>query len=126
VTCTVTDTSGNSASCSFSVTVFDVCLQDDTNSSTAVIWNSLTGDYRFFSSGGMYPGRGVVVRTGSIFTLTHSLPDRRLNALVDATQNRGTATLQAPPGAVRGTINDRDIRNNSCQSALAAPTRVQN
>jgi FG-GAP repeat protein/HYR domain-containing protein len=114
VTCTATDTSGNTASCSFTVTVFDVCLQDDTNPNTAMVWNSVTGDYLFCCGGVTYTGRGVVTRTGSIFTLTHNVPDRRLIASVDATQNRGTATLQSPPGVVRGTINDRDIRNNTC------------
>ena len=120
VSCTATDTSGNSAACSFSVTVFDVCLQDDTNSSTAMVWNSLTGDYRFCCAGVIYTGRGAVSRKGSVFTLTHSPADRRLIASVDSTQNKGTASLQSPPGVNRCTINDRDIRNNSCQCALSA------
>jgi len=120
VSCTATDTSGNSAGCSFSVTVFDVCLQDDTNPSTAIVWNSLTGDYRFCCGGVMYRGRGAVSRKASVFTLTDNAIDRRLIASVDSTQNKGTAALQAPAGVIRGTVLDRDIRNNSCQCALTA------
>jgi hypothetical protein len=120
ISCTATDTSGNNAGCSFSVTVFDVCLQDDASQSVAIVWNSVTGDYRFSCAGVIYTGRGVVARKGSVFTLIHNPADRRLFASVDSTQNKGTATLQAPPGANLCTINDRDIRNNSCQGALAA------
>jgi hypothetical protein len=43
-----------------------------------------------------------------------------LIASVDSTQNKGTAALQAPAGVIRGTVIDRDIRNNSCQCALGA------
>jgi hypothetical protein len=120
VTCTATDTSGNRAGCSFTVTVFDVCLQDDSSPNTAIVWNSLTGDYRFCCTGLTYTGRGTVARVGSIFTLTHNSTDRRLVASVDALQNRGTATLQVPAGVTRCTILDRDLRNNTCQCALAA------
>ena len=120
VSCTATDTSGNTVSCTFSVTVFDVCLQDDTNPSTAIVWNSLTGDYRFCCGGVIYRGRAAVSRKASVFTLTDNASDRRLIAGVDSTQNKGTAALQAPPGVNRGTIIDRDIRNNFCQCALNA------
>src|SRR6185503_14698356 len=120
VTCTATDTSGNSSSCSFSVTVFDVCLQDDTNPSITLVWNSLTGDYSFCCGGVIYRGRGAVSRKANVFTLTDNASDRRLIASVDSTQNKGTAALQAPAGVIRGTVIDRDIRNNSCQCALGA------
>jgi hypothetical protein len=119
VSCTATDTSGNTANCGFTVTVYDICLQDDSNSSTGMVWNSLTGDYRFCCGGVSYTGRGVVTRKGSIFTLTDSSSDRRLLASVDATQNKATATLQSPPGVNRCSINDRDIRNNTCSCAVA-------
>jgi hypothetical protein len=121
VSCTATDTSGNTSACSFTVTVFDVCLQDDTNPNTTMVWNSLTGDYRFCCGGSTFVGRGLVSRKGSVFTLTSSPADRRLSATVDATQNKGTASLQAPPGTNRCSINDRDIRNNTGACAASGP-----
>ena len=66
VSCTATDTSNNQASCSFNVTVFDVSLQD--NQLKHTLWfNSVTGDYYFFScdgSGYTLSGRGTITRVG--------------------------------------------------------------
>jgi len=66
VTCTASDTSNNHASCSFSVSVYDVSLQD--NQLKHTLWfNSTTGDYYFFScDGGGYTlaGRGTITRQG--------------------------------------------------------------
>ena len=47
VTCTATDTAGNIATCSFPVTVFNGCLQDDSNAGNVVLFNLSTGEYRF-------------------------------------------------------------------------------
>src|SRR5262249_3010878 len=117
VTCTATDAAGNMSSCSFTVGTFDVCLQDDSLSSTVLIWNSLTGDYIFCCGGTKYSGKGIVAQRGSIFTLTDFSGNRRVSASVDASQNRGSASLQSPPGVTRCSITDRDTRNNSCQCA---------
>jgi hypothetical protein len=95
-------------------------LQDDSNTTTAIVWNSVTGDYRFCCGGVSYRGRGAVSRKGSLFVLTDNSIDRRLSASVDSTQNKGIAALQSPPGVNRCSIIDRDIRNNSCQCALTA------
>src|SRR5439155_14216247 len=43
VTCTATDASGNTATCSFTVTAFSGCLQDDSNPATVVLFNAQTG-----------------------------------------------------------------------------------
>jgi hypothetical protein len=50
--------------------------------------------------------------------MTFSLSDgaRRLSALLDATQNKGSASLQV--GGVTCGITDRDIRNNASPCAL--------
>ncbi|HJQ23244.1 MAG TPA: HYR domain-containing protein [Blastocatellia bacterium] len=113
VTCTATDTSGNTASCSFTVTVYDVCLQDDANPAALVMFNSLTGAYRFCCGGTSFTGVGQVTRAGCTITLQHNPVDRRVLARVDKATFRGTASLQTPPGAIRCTIADRDSRNNS-------------
>ncbi|HJQ26797.1 MAG TPA: HYR domain-containing protein [Blastocatellia bacterium] len=115
VNCTATDTSGNTASCSFRVSSFDLCLQDDANPTTVVLVNTSTGDYRFCCNGTTFTGRGKLTVRGSIYTLEHSTTDRRVLVTDDESQHRGTASLQVPPGTTRCTITDRDTRNNTCQ-----------
>ncbi|HEY7543835.1 MAG TPA: choice-of-anchor Q domain-containing protein, partial [Blastocatellia bacterium] len=114
VICTAADPSGNMASCSFTVSAFDVCLQDDTNSRTVLLWNSQTGDYLFCCGGFLFTGRGVAARQGNTFTLTHNTGSRRVLGKADAGLNKGTASLQSPVGVTRCSITDRDLRNNSC------------
>ena len=119
VTCTATDASGNTATCSFTITTFDVALQDDSDPSIILLWNSLTGQYRFCCGGTTFTGVGKAVRHGCVFTLEHNPADRRVLGRVDKAVFRGTASLQAPPGTLRCTITDRDTRVStnitSCQ-----------
>jgi hypothetical protein len=97
------------------MTVFDVCLQDDTTPAAVLLWNSLTGDYRYCCTGSTYTGRGTYLRRGNIFTLSQVGGAQRVNASLDASANRGTASLQVS-GVNRCPITDRDIRNNTwCQ-----------
>jgi hypothetical protein len=112
VSCAATDSAGNRTTCSFTVTVFDVCLQDDSNRSAVLLFSSQTGDYRFCYGSGSVTGRGTVTRKGDIFTLTDSPSDRRVRAIADASIRRGIASLQSPPGQMRCSITDRDISNN--------------
>ncbi len=114
VTCTATDSSGNTATCNFTVTTFDVCLQDDGNAGTVLLFNTRTGDYRFCCGGTTYTGRGTITSKGTIWNLQHYTPERRVLAYYVGTQHRGNASLQSPPGTLRCTIADRDTRNNSC------------
>ena len=119
VTCTVTDAAGNQAGCSFTVTVFDVCLQDDSSAATVILFNSFTGDYLFCCDGTTYAGAGTVQKQGSIYTLTHNTTTRRVTARFDGTQYKGTASLQSPIGTTRCSITDRDTRNNTCSCATS-------
>jgi hypothetical protein len=114
VSCIARDDTTNKASCSFSVAVFDNCLQDDSNRGAVLLFNSQTGDYRFCYAGGILAGRGAVTRKGNVFNLVDSRADRRVQATPDASARRGSASLQSPPGQTRCTITDRDIYNNSC------------
>src|SRR5262249_52975155 len=50
VTCTATDAAGNTAQCTFTVTTFSMCLQDETNPGNFVLFNP-TGEYIFFCNG---------------------------------------------------------------------------
>jgi hypothetical protein len=114
VTCTATDGSGNTATCSFTVTTFDTALQDDSNQATILLWNSNTGAYRFCCNGITFIGVGKGTSQGCVFTLeTPNAPDRRLLARVDKAVHSGTASLQAPPGNTRCTITDRNTLNDT-------------
>ena len=119
VTCTATDVSGNTAACSFTVTIFDVALQDDSNPSIILLWNSINGQYRFCCNGITFSGVGTSTVKGCIFTLQHNPADRRVLGQVDKTVHRGTASIQSPPGTIRCTITDRNTVNDtnltSCQ-----------
>lgn len=114
VTCTATDAAGNPASCTFRVNVFNGCVQDDTNPSTVLLLNSITGDYRFCCGGTTFTGRGTVSIRGCTIALQHNTSDRRVAASLDTSAFKGSASLQAPPGTIKCSINDRDTRNNSC------------
>jgi len=114
VTCTATDATGNTATCSFTVSVFSGCLQDDSNASTQVLFNVLTGQYIFCCGGTIFTGTGTVTQQGCVFTIQHFAPDRKVTIRVDFAVKRGTASIYAPPATLRCTITDRDITNNNC------------
>jgi hypothetical protein len=114
VTCTATDGAGNTASCMFTINAFNACLQDDSNPNTVLLWNTQTGAYRFCCGGTAYTGTGTVQKQGNIYVLTHMATDRRVNATLDGAMNRGTASIQTPPGVMKCTILDRNLTNNSC------------
>jgi len=118
VTCTATDASGNTATCSFTVTVFDTALQDDSDPSIVLLWNSITGAYRFCCKGTVYTGVGKATRQGCVYTLDHTgAPDRRVLGRVDKATHSGSGSLQAPPGTTRCVIQDRNTLNDNpmCQ-----------
>ena len=121
VVCTATDAAGNVASCSFSVAVYDICLEDDgRTTSRELIWNSFTGDYIFCCDGLVLCGKGTVKKKGSTYTLQHFTLDRRIESIVSTAQRKGNASLQFLPGADACTIQDRDISNNFFDCALFA------
>ena len=113
VTCTATDTSGNTVSCSFTVTVFNGRLQDDSNPQNVVLFNTTTGNYTLCCGGMRFSGRGLALLKGCVFTLQHNTPDRRLLVNVDFSQNKGTASLQFPPGTIKCTIIDRNMADDT-------------
>jgi hypothetical protein len=120
VSCAATDMSGNASSTSFRVTLFDIGLQDDSDSSLVLLINSATGDYRACLRGSVYTGVGTLTRQGNTFVLNHSTPDRRVHASLVVGQNRGSASFQFVNTGTTTTITDRDTRNNSCVCAAGA------
>ena len=101
-------------SCSFTVSVFNACLQDDSSPGTVLLLNTQTGAYKFCCGGTTYTGTGTVVKRGNTYTLSHNPVDRRVTATFDGATNKGTASLQSPPGTSRCAITDRNLTNNSC------------
>jgi CSLREA domain-containing protein len=114
VSCTATDASGNTSSCSFTVSTFDICIQDDGNPTTVILINSLTGHYRFCCNGSVFTGVGTIKKKGTVTTLEHNPANRRVSARVDKSSFTGTGYIQQPPGSNLCTIQDRDTRDNTC------------
>ena len=114
VTCTATDTSGNKSNCSFTVTVFNICLQDDSSPNTRVLINSLTGQYQFFCGSTVYSGTGALTIRGCMFTLSHDTGGRRLHVTADIPVQKGTAVLVILGTGTSCQINDRNLANNNC------------
>jgi HYR domain len=115
VTCTATDTSGNTANCPFTVTTFDVALQDDSDPSIILLCNSITGQYRFCCNGITFIGVGKATVHGCVYTLleTPNAADRRVLGRVDKAVHAGTASIQFPAGTTRCTITDRNTLNDT-------------
>ncbi len=121
VVCTATDAAGNTASCSFTVSVYDVFLEDDGNPGTReLVWNSFTGDYIFCCDGLALCGTGAPRKKGATYTLQHFAFDRRINATVSSATRRGTGSLQFTSGGDACSIEDRNTANNFFDCASAA------
>jgi len=117
VTCTATDAASNTATCSFTVTNFNGCLQDDSSSSKVVLFNTVTGDYLFCCGGTPVTGKGTVIQQGCLITIQHNAGDRRVLIKTDYATKKGNASLQMPVGTTKCTITDKLITNNTCTCA---------
>lgn len=113
VTCTATDTAGNTATCTFPVTVFSLCLQDDSNPGNVVLVNPTTGEFRFCCNGVLLAS-GVGTRTakGCIATIQRRSGNMNVLIKVDGAARKGFANIQL--GGTLCTITDRDITDNTC------------
>ncbi len=114
VTCTATDGSGNTASCSFTVTTFDVCIENDSGGNATLLFNSFTGDYVFCCSVLTISGKGTITKKAGEITLQHNTSDRRVLGKVTAQPRKGSGSLQLPPGVTLCTISDRNLTDNAC------------
>jgi len=112
VNCTATDASGNTASCTFNVFTFDVALEDGSDPSIILLWNSITGQYRFCCRGTTYVGIGKATVQGCVYTLQHTPNDRKVLGRADKAVHAGSASIQTPPGTTRCTITDQNTLNN--------------
>jgi hypothetical protein len=109
VTCTATDASGNHTSCQFTVTLFNVCLQDDSNPNNVLLFKTSgaeKGQYRFCCNGTSYTGVGTIMQQGNTYSLTHNVIDRRVQGTINS-DGSGWASMQFPAGRTICTITDR-------------------
>lgn len=127
VTCTATDTSSNTATCSFAVTTFDSRLQDDSSSSRVVVFNSTTGQYIFCCDSMTLMGTASkIIRKGGDITLEDNRSDRRVLIKLSKATFKGTASAdQFAPLNIQCQIVDRDIRNDTAVCSPVAPPMPQ-
>ena len=126
VTCTATDTSGNTASCSFNVSVFSFCLQDETNPGNVVLVNAQTGDFSFCCGGvPIASGRGTLTTRGCIGSIDHTKGNRQVHIQWDTAAvnglGAGTAFVQKLSDKFVCQITDKNMSNNTCQCANPPP-----
>ena len=126
VTCTATDTSGNTAQCTFVVTVSSFCLQDDSNPGNVVLVNASTGDFSFCCGGvQIASGRGTLTTRGCIGSIDGTKGDRQVHIQWDTAANNGngagTAYVQKRSNKIVCQITDKNVSNNTCQCSAAPP-----
>jgi hypothetical protein len=96
------------------VSTFDICIQDDSDPSKVLMFDSTTGDYMFCCGTKHLVGKGIVSKRGCTVTLTQSGPNQRVSASVDRCQLKGTASIQFPIGVTLCSITDRNMANDTC------------
>ncbi len=118
VNCTTTDSGGKTASCSFTVTVWDVCIQDDDNGDF-LLFNSFTGDYLFTKCGPdgfTMSGKGNITKVGCSTKLrddTRVVSAEIIRCLL-GTGNTGSARIKRTPIGPTFILKDSYILNNTC------------
>jgi len=113
---------GATVTCGFTVTVFGMCLQDDSNPGNVVLLNPFTGAYQFCCNGVVAAsGTGTLSVKGCVVSIQHYPGNYRVNIQADTAVKRGSATIQLPPGVLKCSIGDRDITNNTCVCPAPAP-----
>lgn len=124
VTCTATDAAGNTATCSFAVTVFNFAISDPTNPTAQLLVDS-AGNYVFCCGTTTICGQGTVKRKGNILTIEHNTTTFRVLIKIDISSGKADATLKLPPGQVLCQIIDRamnDTAVGTCTASSCNPT----
>ena len=126
VICTVTDTSGNTAMCSFNVNQFSFCLQDDSSSGNVVLVGAQSGDFSFCCGGVLIAsGRGTLTARGCAGSIDQIKGNRKVHIEWDTAANNGlgagTAFVQKGSDKTVCQITDRNMSNNTCQCSSPTP-----
>ena len=114
------------ATCSFTVSTFSFCLQDETIPGNVVLVNAQTGDFSFCCGGVIIAsGRGTLTTRGCIGTIDSSKGDRQVHIQWDTAANNGlgagTAYVQKRSNKTICQITDKNMSNNACQCSAAPP-----
>jgi Domain of unknown function DUF11/HYR domain/Calx-beta domain len=118
VTCTATDASGNTASCSFAVRVWTSCLQDESNPGNICLFDAQTGEYQFCCKGVVVAtGVGTANVRGCVVQIDHIKGNRKVSLRADLSVKRGTATVIIA-NQTTCTITDQNMANNTCACPL--------
>jgi Domain of unknown function (DUF5123)/Right handed beta helix region len=95
-------------------TVFDICLQDESNGNMLKI-NSTTGQYLFTRSGGItLGGTGNLIVRGSLIILHARAADHSVLALIERRLKKAAAFISVPSQGVVFTIVDKNTSDNTC------------
>ncbi len=117
VRCEAADALGHTAQCSFAVTVYDVCLQDDDDPTRVLMFISQGGErgrYFLCCGGQVRVGNGRAKRNSSCkITLTDDSSNRDVSAKVKRSF-KATASFGVPLTVGVCNINDSDVRDNDC------------
>ncbi|MFY9573877.1 MAG: hypothetical protein WAV20_20965, partial [Blastocatellia bacterium] len=109
--------SGNTATCSFQLTVFSMCLVDESGGKV-VLFDATTGDYRYCCGGVLIAtGRGTVKVKGCIVTIDDTKGDRKVRITADTSAANGAGAGNAfisKGDSQRCLIQDRSMAGNSC------------
>jgi len=126
VTCTATDSGGLTAQCTFTVSLFSFCLQDESSPGNVVLVNAQTGEFSFCCGGvPIASGAGTLTTRGCIGSIDSSKGDRQVHIQWDTSAKNGagagTAYVQKRSNKVVCQITDKNMSNNTCQCSAAPP-----
>jgi hypothetical protein len=106
-----------------------VCLQDDSNAGSVVVFNPQTGDFNFCCGGvPIASGTGTLTTRGNAGSIDGTKGDRQLHIQWDFSANNGvgagTAYVEKLSTKIICQITDRNISNNTC--TCGSPVRPVN
>lgn len=124
VTCTATDSSGNTGTSSFETLYFDACVKDDV-SGALLRWSTAEGDYEFEDCGVSAceggtalsgSGTGLATPTPAGFLLTDVKDDRSVRATVRLASGKGNARVKLRQGSTRtvSKLKDASLADDVC------------
>src|ERR1700738_3189468 len=102
------------ATCSFTVSTFSFCLQDETIPGNVVLVNAQTGDFNFCCGGGIIArGRGTLTTQSCIGTIDATKGNRQVHIEWDTAANNakgaGTAYVQKLNNKIICQITDKNM-----------------
>jgi hypothetical protein len=116
VTCTAVDASSNTNTCSFSVTVFDLCFVDD-ETEDSLLLSSVSGDYRFTWNefDVTVQGKAKVKQAGLNLTARSKDGTNRLSLKWHTIKNTARGKVVFPTVLRKARIRDANVTGNVCE-----------